>query len=184
MKRLLAIILSVLILPGCADCDLDGAMQMRQQLQQSEGCSFDVEITADYGDNVHIFGMKCQTDDLGNLTFSVSEPDSISGITGTIRDEGGQLTFDDTVLAFELLADDQITPVSAPWILIRTLRSGYLNACANTDDGIMLVIDDSYAEDALKLNIWCTDEYVPTEAEIFWEGRRILTLEISNFTYL
>jgi len=87
-------------------------------------------------------------------------------------------------LIFELLADGQITPVSAPWILIKTLRSGYLNACTYTDNGLMLIIDDSYEEDALQLDIWLNDENIPTEAEILWDGRRILSLQISNFVYL
>jgi len=184
MKRLVLIVLLVFALPGCGQDEMDGAMDMRERFQQCNGCVFDVKVTADYGDVIHSFKMECQTDDVGNLSFCVSEPETIAGITGIIDDEGGKLTFDDKALAFELLADGQVTPVSAPWILIRTLRSGYLNACSRTDDKIMLVIDDSYAEEALQLNIWLNEDYIPLEAEIFWDGRRILTLEVDGFTYL
>ncbi len=184
MKGLLAGLLLTLFLTGCGSGEIDKAMTVRDQLQSSNGCSFVAEITADYGDAIYEFAMECLVDQIGNLSFTVLEPETICGITGNIRQEKGQLTFDDKVLAFELMADGQITPVSTPWILMHTLRSGYLNACTDTDEGMMLVIDDSYEEDALKLNIWLSQENLPREAEIFWDGNRILTLTVSDFTYL
>ncbi len=184
MKRLLAVVVLALFLTGCSDDGLDRAMQLRSRLQSSKGCTFQTVVTADYGDIVYGFTMDCQTDAAGNLSFTVLEPETIRGITGSICEVGGELTFDDQVLAFELLADGQLSPVSAPWILIRTLRSGYLSACTDTEDGLLLVIDDSYADDALQLNIWLDDQGTPQEGEIFWDGRRIVTTKVQSFTYL
>lgn len=184
MKRLMAAVLAVFFLTGCADDELDTAMRLRDQLQNSDGCEFDVTVTADYGDALHEFGMHCQMDELGDISFTVTAPETISGISGKITEGGGQLTFDDQVLAFPLLADGQLSPVSAPWILIHTLRSGYLNACTQTQEGTMLVIDDSYAEDALQLDIWLDENDLPVSAEILYEGLRILSLEVSAFTYV
>ena len=81
------------------------------------------------------------------------------------------------------MADGQVTPVSAPWLLIKTLRGGYLKACAPSDGGIEISIDDSYEEDALHLRI-CTAGDVPASGEIFWQGRRVLTLTVENFAFL
>lgn len=184
MKRHLLIIFAVVMLTGCKADATDAAMELREQLQSGNGCSFEATVTADYGDSLYEFGMRCQADALGNLNFIVTEPDTISGITGTIDDDGGALTFDDQVLAFELLADGQITPVSAPWILVRTLRSGYLNACSESESGTMLIIDDSYEEDALQLNVWLDGENLPVSAEILWAGRRILSIKVSDFEFV
>ena len=128
--------------------------------------------------------MNCRIDSAGNLTFTVIEPKTISGISGTVSQEGGRLTFDQQVLAFELLAEGQVTPVSAPWLLIRTLRSGYLRSCCKENEQFRITIDDSYQEDALQLDIWTDDEGRPVRGEILWQGRRVLSLDVRKFVYL
>lgn len=158
-------------------------MTMRQQLQNS-GCDFDCTVTADYGDAIYTFSMHCTADEQGTLTFEVLSPESISGITGNISQNKGKLTFDDNALAFDLLADGQLSPVSAPWVLIHTLRGGYLASCAELEGGMLLSIDDSYEEDPLRLDIRMDGEGKPKTAEILWQGRRILSMEVENFEFV
>lgn len=185
MKRAFAVLLIAVLLAGCgSDSALDRAMALRERLLQSDGCVFDAVVTADYTQKVYTFTMKCQADQLGNLSFAVTDPETICGITGTVSHEGGKLTFDDQVLAFEMLADGQVTPVSAPWLLVQTMRSGYIKSCTQDDGQMRITIDDSYADDALQLDIWINEENVPVRAEILWQGRRILTLAVRNFTYV
>ena len=183
MKKLAALMLICLTLTGCTKTRnmLDKAMTLRANLLACESCSFDAAITADYGDQIHRFRMNCVGDNDGDVEFTVTEPETISGITGVIDGEEGKLTFDDKGVAFSLLADGQVSPVSGPWILMKTLLGGYLTAC-NEEGGLMhLLINDSYAEDALELEIWLDEEVKPIRAEIGYEGRRILTMEIENF---
>ncbi len=158
-------------------------MTMRQQLQSS-GCSFDCTVTADYGEVIHRFSMRCSVDQKGTLIFAVLSPESISGITGQISQSKGKLTFDDKALAFDLLADGQLSPVSAPWVLIHTLRGGYLSSCAEIEGGMILSIDDSYDKDPLRLDIRMDEEGKPKTAEILWQGRRILSMEVENFEFV
>lgn len=185
MKRILALLLAVLMLAGCGfdNPGLDRAMTLRARLLAA-GCSFNAVVTADYGDKVYTFTLRCLGDSSGNVTFEVTAPESIAGVTGKITDEGGFLTFDDAALAFELLADNQISPVSAPWVLLRTLRGGYVTACSEEGDGLRLSADDSYEEDALHLDIWLNGGDLPDRAEILWDGRRILTVAVENFEIL
>ena len=177
----------MLIAVLCVGCDsdlgMDAALALRQQLQKG-GCEFVVRITADYGDLLHVFDMKCTVDQEGKLLFTVINPKSIEGITGVIDGDGGQLTFDDSVLAFKLLADGLLTPVSAPWVFIRTLKAGYIHASTKTDNGTKLIIHDTYEEDSLQLDIWLDTEDTPVAAEILWQGRRILSMTITNFSLL
>lgn len=185
MKRLIAVVLSVLLLTGCSGDggELDRAMALRSKLLASSGCSFDAVITADYGDKTYSFSVTCQADAQGNVTFKVTEPESIAGISGNISDEGGKLTFDDTALGFELLADGQVTPVSAPWLLVKTLRSGYVTSCGMDGEQVRVSIDDSYEEDALHLDVWLDDRNIPVRSEILFRDRRILSLKIENFDF-
>ena len=183
MKKLSVLLIVLLFLGGCSGKqeELERAMTLRAKLLASE-CSFDAKITADYGDKLYVFAMTCQGDSRGNLTFTVTEPESIAGITGIISQDGGRLTFDDMALAFPLMADDQLTPMSAPWIFLKTLRGGYLTS-ANTEEELLhLTIDDSYEEDALQLDIWLDGQNLPVQSDILYDGRRILTVQVSNFT--
>ena len=183
VKKLSVLLIVLLFLGGCSGKqeELERAMTLRAKILASE-CSFDAKITADYGDKLYVFAMTCQGDSRGNLTFTVTEPESIAGITGIISQDGGKLTFDDMALAFPLMADDQLTPVSAPWIFLKTLRGGYLTS-ANTEEELLhLTIDDSYEEDALQLDIWLDGQNLPVQSDILYDGRRILTVQVSNFT--
>ena len=175
--------ITLVILTGCTGkrAEMDRAMNLRATLLGSEGCSFTAHLVADYGDAIQEFSLFCEGMNDGNLGFRVEKPDSISGITGRFRGEKGELTFGDVALALPPLADGQVTPVSGPWILLKTLLGGYLTACTLEDDLLRLTIHDSYEEDALQMEIWLNEENLPVQAEILYDGRRIVTMEIEDF---
>lgn len=186
MKRMAVVLCFLLLLTGCSGTEdhMDRAMALRAKLLAATGCSFDAVITADYGDISYTFSMSCSADAQGNLRFSVAEPQTIAGISGTVSATGGKLTFDDKVLTFGLMADGLVTPVSAPWLLMKTLRSGYLTSCGREGGNLRLSIDDSYAEDAMHLDIWLGEGDLPIRGEILWQGRRLLSVQVENFTFL
>lgn len=183
--KIVAVVLVLLLLTGCGgeNGELDRAMALRAKMLTSS-VSFDAEITADYGSEIHTFSVYCEGDSQGNLGFKVTAPETIADITGRIDGGEGKLTFRDTVLAFPLLAEDQLSPVSAPWVFYTALRGGYLTSAGMEDDLLRLTIDDSYEEDALTADIWLDANDSPVRAEILYDGRRILTLVIKNFQLL
>lgn len=156
---------------------------MREKLIKATNYSFDVQIVADYGEDLYIFDLHCQSDPNG-LHFSVITPETIAGLSGHISDIGGKLVFDEQALGFPMLAEGQITPVSAPWVFIKTLKGGYIRACSKIKEGYLLCIDDSYAEGALQVDIIADANLCPMQADILWQGRRVLTLTISNYQLL
>lgn len=184
MKRVLIVAVILLTLCGCSGtgAEMNRALLLRENLLKSAECTFTATIAADYGDKVYTFTMDCKADSAGTVTFTVIEPETISGICGTLSESEGKLTFDDQALLFETLADGQISPVSTPWLFIHTLRSGYLKSCGKDGQGIRIQIDDSYEEDALQLDIWTDERDLPVRTEIFWQGRRIVSMDVENFT--
>ena len=187
MRRYLFLIVAlVLSMTGCTwgKSEMNHALALRETVLMSNGCSFQTVITADYSDQIYTFEMECTTDKEGNLTFCVIRPESISGITGIISRDSGKLTFDDKALLFETLADGQVTPVSAPWFVINALRSGYIQSCGKSKDGLYIQIDDSYEEKSLSLDYYLDQDGKLIRAEIIWEGRRILSMDVENFTIL
>ena len=185
MKITAAVVLIACLLSGCQakDHSLEEAMELRTQILNAEKCSFQAVVTADYGDDLYTFQMECEADSAGNLSFTVIDPETIRGITGHISQDSAGLTFDDKVLAFQTIADGLVTPVTAPWLFMKTLRSGYLKDVAETEQGFEISIDDSYAEESLQLRIRTAGD-LPAFAEIFWQGRRILTVSVENFSFL
>ncbi len=186
MKKGIIFVLLVVMLSGCRQNSgqMKQALEIRQKLLNCKGCQFQTVITADYGDKIYEFSLDCTVDEEGTLTFLVKEPETIAGITGTVSQKGGALTFDGKALAFETIADGYVTPVAAPWLLIKTLRSGYITATGNDGDNRRVTVDDSYAENDLTLDIWINSQNVPLRGEILWQGKRILTLDVRSFVYL
>lgn len=162
---------------------MDRTLALRGKLQQTE-VAFVVQTVADYADKTYTFAMECRSDAMGNLKFKVTEPQTIAGITGNIAKGTGKLTFDDKILAFDILADGLISPVSGPWVMMETLRGGYLTACVQESEGLRVSIDDSYAEKALHLDIWLDDADLPKYCEVYWSGRRLLSMTVSSFAFV
>ena len=186
MKRWAIFLVCVLFLLGCAPGEdaLEPGLRLRQQLLEGDGCTFRATVTADYGSYLHTFVIDCQEDRDGELLFQVIAPDTIAGITGSLTADQGRLTFDGEVLAFSPLADGLLAPVSAPRTFTQTLRRGYLVSCGEIDTGFVLSINDSYADNALRLEICLNREERPVSAEIYWQGRRILSMQIEDFQIL
>ena len=186
MKRIALFAACLLFLSGCGseNPELDRGIRLRTKLLQGNGTSFETKIIADYGDKTHSFHIACESTKDGDIHFQVMSPDSISGISGEIGNTGGALTFDETALHFPLLADGQLSPISAPWILLRALRSGYLTYVCEEDGFLRLTVDDSYEENALKLDIWLNELDLPSRADVLYDGKRILSLTVEKFEIL
>ena len=184
MKRVLAVLVVLLFLWGCSSdpSQLQRPMQLRERILKANRCSFDAEITADYGEKLHTFKLSCNLDSNGNIQFTVTDPASITGITGIINASGGALTFDDQVLSFPPLADGQVSPVCSPWLFWNTLCSGYIASCGKDGDYLRVMIDDSYEENPIQLDYWLNDSDVPIRSEILYKGKRILSMDVKNFT--
>lgn len=181
MKRLIPLALAF-VLCACTgeDPQMAQALELRSRILGAAQVRFEAALTADYIDTAEVFTLNCTVDPAGKLSFSVAEPEVIQGITGTVSGTEGALTFDDTVLAFPLMAGDRLSPAAGPWVMMKALREGCITACAREEALLRITIDDSYADDALTVDLWVENGAVE-EAEISWQGKRILVMEIEDF---
>ncbi len=179
MKKLLPLLL--LLLTGCTGEDpaMAAALELRSRCLAAP-VSFQAEICADYITTLEEFSLQCTAQTDGVVRFEVLEPEEISGIAGTVAGNEGTITFEETVLAFPLMAEGRLSPVSAPWVLMKALRSGYILAVNQEEALLHITIDDTYNDDALTVEVWAEDGVVQ-EAEIAWEGRRQISMTIDGF---
>ena len=159
-------------------------LTLRQKLLQSNGCAFDAVICANYSDCSYVFTLRCTVDQAGDLTFTVIDPESINGISGTVTSAGGDLRFDDTVLGFDPVAGDLISPVGAPWLFIKTLQGGYLHAVQKDPSGTVLIIDDTYRQNSVRAHILVSNDSAPVSCEFYWKGKRYLSMDVCNFIFM
>ena len=183
MKHSKILLCLLFLLSGCSGSKdtMDTAMRLRAELLGATELRFRCSVIADYGDQIHTFKMDCFGNERGDIQFTVAEPESISGITGLIEEKGGKFTFDDKVLFFPLLVDNQLSPVCAPWIFLKALQSGYIRSVGKEDNFLRLTVDDTYADETLQMDVWITEEKSPVRADILYDGKRLLSLEIENF---
>ena len=174
--------LLLVFLVGCsgADPDMEEALQFRSRCLAASAVTFEAEIRADYRTQVEEFSLACSVDREGAMTFRVLEPEDISGISGTVSGDG-EVAFDDAVLAFPLMAQGRLSPLSGPWVLLRAIRSGAIVSVAREGETLHLTVDDSYADNALTVDLWMEDGELKA-AEIAWEGRRCLTMTVDDFS--
>ncbi len=181
MKRLLSLLLIFLV--GCAGPDpaMEAALDLRTRCLSAEGVTFTADIRADYITQIEEFSLECQGTADGTLSFRVLEPEEIADIRGTVRGAEGTVEFDGTVLAFPLMAEGRLSPLSGPWVVLKAIRSGCILAAGREGELLHLTIDDSYDDNALTVDIWLEDGR-PEEAEIAWEGRRCFSMTFDDFS--
>ena len=181
MKRLLLIFLVFFM--GCTgpDSAMEAALELRSRCLAAESLSFRASVTADYITGIEEFSLECTADPEGTVRFRVAEPEDISGISGTVRGEQGTVEFDGTVLAFPLMAQGRLSPLSGPWTVVKAIRSGNLIAAGWEGETLHLTIDDSCGDDALTVEVWL-EEGTVREAEVAFEGRRCLTMTFDGFS--
>ena len=182
--KLLAVLICVFVFNGCsAEKELSSLQRSRQMLEQSRGCAFDADITAQYPDRVYRFTLQCVSDGEG-FRFQVKEPESIRGIAGSIEEKGGNLIFDDCLLAFPLLADGELSPVTAPWLFLQSLKRGLVRLASKTEDGVCISFEDVFRGETVLSEVSLTMDGTPLSCELFWNGERILLLQFTDFRYL
>ena len=180
MKRIWGFFLLCLFLSGCKST-ADAALSLRQRVLKAQSVQFEAEITADYGDTLSVFTLDCQGSSQGDVTFRVLSPESIEGITGTVKAGKGALTFDDTALSFPLLADEQLSPISAPWLFLRVLRGG--NLLSQGAEGYLtrLTFRDGFREEDLLADVWINGDGDPVRTEFLHRGNKILSIDLRSF---
>lgn len=185
MKKVIVLLVSIFLLTGCSGTkEGQNDLLKLREIISGKDYAFLANIHADFGENTYDFKLDCHFDAAGSMTFSIVSPDTILGITGNISATGGELTFDDKAVAFYLLADGIISPVSAPWLAMKGIRSGFVSSWGEEEGGKVFTIEDILEGTNVTFRVLIGKDLQIKSAEIIWEDRCILSLTVEDFRYL
>lgn len=183
MRRVLCVVLLCVLLMACsAEGELAPAVEFRSKLVSSGGASFSAEVLADFGETVQSFCMDCQCDAVGNLTFTVTSPETLSGIMGTVTDSGGKITYDGMAMDFGLLANGNVIPAAAPTIVCACWIDAYISSTGEENGGYRVTYEKDFEEKAITVDTWF-EKNIPICAEVCYNNSRILSITIRDFSF-
>ena len=144
-------------------------LTFRTALLQSGGCSFTAAITADYGESA--------------ASFTLTEPESIAGIQAQVKDTAASVSYDGMQLGLGSLADGNLAPLAAPYVLGQCWAGEYIDATGTEDGLLRTTYRMGYEEKELVVDTWFSQEpLAPVRAELSFEGRMVLRADISAFS--
>ena len=158
---------------------LQAPLDFRAELLAKNGCSFTAQITADCGERVWQYAIRCKASPDGTAELEILAPDSIAGITAEITGADGKLRFDGAYVDFGLLADGELSPIAAPQTLFSCWTEQYI---ASSGGGC---VSYELGSGAKRLEMICRfdEDNLPVRAEIYQQGTQLMALEISDFEY-
>ena len=178
MRRVAGVLLC-LILSGCAlsrsvETDEVGVRAYYENLEETNQ---KIMISAEFPSYVSEYLVSYQYRRDGDHLITVLEPESIAGVTATIRDGDTVLSMDELRLETGTLDENGLTPISALPRLIETWKthpSGVESVRENGTDCLLMVYD----EEAISYRtVFSRETYLPIRAEVFCDGERVLRLQ-------
>lgn len=184
MRRLTLLLLCLCFLTACKgeESALSQANLFRAELLSNGGCAFTVDIQADFGQGIHSFTVECDSTSEGVLTMEVLSPETIAGICATVEGDTGKLQYEGLSLTFGMLADDTISPVSAPGILADCWLSEFVLSAGKEGERYRASYEKKISGKVLLLDTYF-ENGVPISAEICYNNMRIIHMEIRDFSY-
>ena len=182
MRRIAAAVLLCLFLCGCTKSEnaIQQAVEFRAALVQAGGCRYKAEICADFGQTVECFTVRCDSKADGTTDLAIERPESLAGITATVTDKGGKITYEGMAVDFGLLADGTLAPAAAPALLVNCWSSEYIAYGGNEGDRYRAGYEKGFDPSVLKIDTWFENN-LPIYAEVCYNDTGILRLTITEF---
>lgn len=181
----MALVLAIcLLLCGCTATDLamNEAIEFRAALVHSGQCSYTAKICADFGETVEEFTLSCRSLADGTTELTILEPQTLAGLTATVTNAGGTVTYDGMAVAFGLLADGALAPAAAPALTVASWSSEYIAYAETLDGSIRVTYEKGYDAAAMQVDTWFENS-LPIYAEVCYNGERVVQMTFADFQW-
>lgn len=160
---------------------LEPAIEFRAALLQAGGCTFHAKIEADFGDRVELFAVDCDCSTDGTARLTITEPETLAGITAAVTERGGKITYDGMSVDFGLLANGNVIPAAAPVLTALSWYGEYISAAGWEDEVYRVTYEKDYDEKRLQIDTYFKND-LPFSSEVCYNNQRILKLDISDYS--
>jgi hypothetical protein len=162
------------------------ALTIREEYAARTAWSAKANLTADYGQRVYTFALTAQGDE-NETALTLTAPETVAGMTAHLKDSGGVLEYDGVWVETGTLDGGGLTPAEALPELIKTARSGYFRSACWDGDETLLRVDcgdpEGQTGKGREITLWFDREtHALTGGEISWDGARVVSCEILEFT--
>mgnify|MGYP006903491892 CR=1 FL=1 len=175
MKRTILFALMIpLLLTGCgARRDAENWKSFAEAVETAERIAFHAEITAHWEDSSASFGADVAREG-GETCITLTAPETVSGIT--VRAKGGEtaVEFDGVILSLDAGRSETLSPCGAPQRMLTALTQGAMEYSAASSASFA-------GPDGESITLWRDETGALTGAELARDGRKILTLEITEW---
>lgn len=189
--KLVPLMMSLVLLAGCAAGESQEkqtgeelALALQKEFGGMTACAGRFALTADYGERAFACVMDATYDQVTGGTLRLVEPEIVQGVTATVNAGGTALSYDDFSLETGPLTDEGIAPMEALPTLWRQIAQGYV-AAVEKGKGTLTVTyrpDGQTPGTGLEaVVVFDTESRKPTTGELFWDGSRVVAVEVREF---
>lgn len=168
-----ALMMTLLLLAGCARQDEEDFAQFREGLRAAENVDFDLTLHcggegAPYALRVEKTGADCRV--------TVVQPELVAGVTVTVGPDGTELGCEGVSLGVETATG--VTPVTAGYEMLRAMCYGYEELLWHEDDYLAARL---WLDDGAVMTLWLDKDATPVCAEISEDGAVVMSAAFSGW---
>lgn len=179
MKRtvLFALMITLVFLTSCAGAGVTDEQRVEEYrlIMAEANITVTADVTAGIGEKVVDYRLKCETD--GEKSHvEVLEPELIAGVTVTVSESSGELSYEGVILEANSLTDTGLSPVSALPNLAAAYARGHISALwrETYEETAAIVMDMTAAEDTT-MRLWINAETMSPLMAEFICGDTVVT---------
>lgn len=158
------------------------ALQLRTELLQAGGCRYAADVSVNYDDVRFDFSLDCVCGADGAARMTIRAPQTLAGIAAELSASSARVEFEDTAVAFGLMADGNLAPMQLPQLFVQALCADYISSAGREGDAVRVTYLHGYDDDELTVDVWLSGALLPEYAEVSYQGQMLAAMTITDFT--
>ena len=177
IKKLLPLMISLVLLCGCADNGEESFDEFAGGVAEADTVSFSADVRAEYSDKTAEFTLR-YVQRPESAEVEITEPETVAGIKARVTGDALSLEYDGAILDIGSFGDTELSPMSALPLLVRSMTDAHIDITWREDDMIAARLVPS---DDMLVTLWLSSELVPLNAEISYKERTVIFIEINDW---
>ncbi len=183
------LLLALLCACGGGNEDNDLVLSLREDFQNMDAWSGEMELTADYGQRVYVYSVSFTGDREEGTTLTITAPEEAAGITAVAKEGQTWLDYDGVRLETGPLDHQGLSPMDALPALLTELETGTVAEVGTETDGDLSLLrltlrDPEVTPGTGRETVFWFDKAQKTllRAELRNDGATVVSCVFSSFT--